>query len=55
VVIPKTTKVERLSENLQSYNFKLSEEEYLEIDKLANGARFFNPANWGSFLNAPLF
>jgi diketogulonate reductase-like aldo/keto reductase len=55
VVIPKTTKVERLSENLLSYNFKLSEEEYLEIDKLANGARFFNPANWGSFLNAPLF
>ena len=28
VVIPKTTKVERLSENLLSYNFKLSEEEY---------------------------
>jgi D-xylose reductase len=49
VVIPKTTKVERLSENLLSYNFKLSEEEYAEIDKLANGARFFNPINWGHY------
>jgi len=54
-VIPKTTKVERLSENFLSYNFKLSEEDYAELDKLANGARFFNPVNWGSYLNAPLF
>jgi len=55
VVIPKTTKVERLAENLQSHAFKLSQEEYEQVDKLACGARFFDPANWGSFLNAPLF
>ena len=55
VVIPKTTKAERLGENLQSYNFTLSKEEYEKIDSLENGARFFNPINWAGYLNAPLF
>ncbi len=55
IVIPKTTKKERLGENLQSYSFKLSDEDYSSIDALANGARFFNPIAWAGYLNAPLF
>jgi 2,5-diketo-D-gluconate reductase A len=55
IVIPKTTKKERLGENFQSYSFKLSDEDYSSIDALANGARFFNPIAWASYLNAPLF
>ena len=55
IVIPKTAKVERLSENLRVYDFELTKEEYEKIDELNCNARFFNPKNWASYLNAPLF
>ncbi len=42
VIIPKTTKVERLAENLQVYDFAMTEEEYQSISSLDKNARFFN-------------
>lgn len=42
VIIPKTTKVERLAENFQVYDFALTEEEYESISALNRNARFFN-------------
>ena len=43
IIIPKTSKVERLSENLHVYEFKLTEEEYASISGLDRNSRFFNP------------
>jgi diketogulonate reductase-like aldo/keto reductase len=43
VIIPKTTKVERLSENFNVYDFTLTDEEYASISALDRNARFFNP------------
>jgi len=43
VIIPKTTKVPRLEENLNVYDFKLTDEEYAAISALDKGIRFFNP------------
>ncbi|TNV77145.1 hypothetical protein FGO68_gene4147 [Halteria grandinella] len=42
-VIPKTAKVARLAENIQVWDFKLTEEEYESISGLNQDARFFNP------------
>jgi diketogulonate reductase-like aldo/keto reductase len=55
IVIPKTTKLERLTENLKCFDFTLTPEEYQAIDDLECNARFFNPKFWGQFLNAPMF
>jgi len=57
IVIPKTMNVARLGENLNCYDFKLSEEEYKAIDNLERGVRFFNPINWAgaTFNNAAYF
>ncbi len=43
IIIPKTSKVERLSENINVYDFTLTEEEYKQIDGLNKNARFFDP------------
>jgi diketogulonate reductase-like aldo/keto reductase len=43
VIIPKTTRVPRLEENLKVYDFKLTDEEYAAISALDKGIRFFNP------------
>lgn len=43
IIIPKTTKVERLAENHQVYDFTMTDEEYQSITKLGRGARFYNP------------
>jgi aldehyde reductase len=42
IIIPKTTKVERLSENFQVYDFSLTSEEYESISALNRNARFYN-------------
>lgn len=43
VIIPKTTKVDRLSENFNVFDFTLTDEEYASITGLDKNARFFNP------------
>ena len=43
IIIPKTTKKERLEENIKVYGFKLSEKDYDRISALDRGVRFFNP------------
>ena len=45
IVIPKTAKVERLSENFLCYDFTLTDEEYNQITKLDKEARLFNPVH----------
>ena len=47
IIIPKTTNPKRLPENLNCYGFKLTDEEYQSISALEQGARLFNPKNWG--------
>lgn len=43
IIIPKTSKVERLYENINVYNFKLTQEEYDQISALDKRARFYDP------------
>ena len=47
VVLVKTTKVERLTENLDSFRFALDEEDLKKIEELEQDARFYNPTNGG--------
>jgi len=44
IVIPKTSRVERLAENFNVYQLKMTDQEYESIAKLDKEARFFNPA-----------
>ena len=43
LIIPKTTKVERLQENFQVFDFSLTKEEYESISALDMNARLYNP------------
>ncbi len=43
LVIPKTTKVERLPENFQVFDFNLTDDEYKTISNLDRNARLYNP------------
>ena len=43
MIIPKTTKVQRLQENFQVFDFSLTKEEYESISALDMNARLFNP------------
>ena len=57
VIIPKTSKISRLHENLNVSDFNLTEEEYNSIDGLDKNMRFyntkyFNPTVWGKI---PMF
>ncbi|TNV77264.1 hypothetical protein FGO68_gene15619 [Halteria grandinella] len=56
-IIPKTTKVARLAENIQVWDFKLTEEEYESISGLNQDARFFNPKAFAAYgwNNMPYF
>lgn len=49
VIIPKTTKVERLAENHQVFDFELTEAEYDSITSLDRKARFFNPKAFAAY------
>jgi len=56
-VIPKTEKISRLQENLESVNLKLSEEDIEKLKKLNSNSRVVD-ANEKSnyfFKNVPLF
>ena len=57
MVIPKTTKIERLTPNFQVFDFTLSEEDYERINGLERGARFYNPKYYKEYgwNNAPYF
>lgn len=48
-IIPKTTKVARLAENFNVFDFTLSEEEYESISALNRNARFFNPKAFAAY------
>ncbi len=43
MVIPKTVKLERLGENIQIYDFTMTDDEYAAITSLDKNARLFNP------------
>jgi diketogulonate reductase-like aldo/keto reductase len=48
IVIPKTTKVGRLTENFDVYSLKMTEEDYEKISTMNKNARIFDPKfqNW---------
>jgi len=43
ILIPKTSKIGRLRENIVVFDFNLSEDEYSAITKLDKRARFYDP------------
>jgi len=43
LIIPKTANPARLSENLNCYQFKMTDEEYASISNLDKHIRFYNP------------
>ena len=45
-IIPKSIKPERLAQNIDIYNFTLSDEDMKSIDALDKHRRFNNPANY---------
>lgn len=49
IIIPKTSKIERLRENIQVYDFKMTDEEYDSISKLDKKARFYDPVLQSGF------
>lgn len=53
IVIPKTTKVARLEENFNCYNFKLTAEEYESIAALDKRARLYDTKYMDDFGNFP--
>lgn len=59
IVIPKTSKLERLAENINFLDFQLTEDEYHSIDALDQGIRFYDPKFWktatGLWQNIPYF
>ena len=56
-IIPKTSKVARLRENIQVYDFKMTKEEYESITALDINARFYDPETQTDFgwNNLPYF
>lgn len=57
IIIPKTSKVERLKENFNIFDFRMSEEDYNAIDSLDKNARFYDPLyfSYGIWKNWPYF
>jgi diketogulonate reductase-like aldo/keto reductase len=53
--IPKTIKVSRLAENLNCYDFKMTEEEYQRYEELDRNARFFDPRYIPGYGNTPYY
>eukprot|EP00357_Protocruzia_adherens_P004402 CAMPEP_0115021128 /NCGR_PEP_ID=MMETSP0216-20121206/30674_1 /TAXON_ID=223996 /ORGANISM="Protocruzia adherens, Strain Boccale" /LENGTH=304 /DNA_ID=CAMNT_0002393369 /DNA_START=8 /DNA_END=922 /DNA_ORIENTATION=- len=54
-VIPRTTKIERLTENFESLGFTLSEEDVEKINSLDTGVRAFDPAKNPKWHHCPIF
>lgn len=46
LVIPKTLTLKRLGENFNVFDFKLTEDEYNQINELDIKARFYNPISY---------
>ncbi len=46
VVLPKTGRIERLSENLHVYDFKISEEDTKRLEGLDKGLRTVDPLHF---------
>jgi diketogulonate reductase-like aldo/keto reductase len=46
VVIPKTVSINRINENMDVFNFKLSDLEIVEINKLNKNLRYVDPIEW---------
>jgi len=57
VLLTKTVTESRLAENIDCYNFKLTDEEYKKIDGLDQGAHFINPKVLDGYNcgNCPIF
>jgi len=55
VPLPKTGTASRLTENLNVFDFKLTEEEVKAVNKLETGVRICDPRQWPGFNNAPVF
>lgn len=53
--IPKTIKVSRLGENLNCYDFKMTDEEYEKYGDLDANARFFDPRFLPGYGNVPFY
>jgi diketogulonate reductase-like aldo/keto reductase len=51
-IVPKSTKVERMEENLAIFDFALSEEEMTAIGAMNKGRRFNDPAAFTPFMNS---
>jgi diketogulonate reductase-like aldo/keto reductase len=46
IVIPKSTKPERIDENSQVFDFELTDTEMLQLNKLNKNHRFVDPSGW---------
>lgn len=55
IPLVKTSRVERLPENMNVCDIELSEEEMGRIDALERGHRIFNPITWDGIRNMPYF
>jgi diketogulonate reductase-like aldo/keto reductase len=47
IPIPKSVTPERITENIQVYDFELSGEDIVKINKLNKNIRFIDSSNWG--------
>lgn len=55
IAIPKTVKTTRLGENLNVYDFKMTEEEYASYDELDRNARIFDPRFMPGYGEVPYY
>ena len=55
IPLPKTSRVERLPENINVCDIELTDEEVAQIDALEQGLRMFDPATWEGQRNMPYF
>ena len=54
ILIPKTSKKERLVENISIFDFTLSEEEMATISGLNKGKRYCDASTWGTEYEAAI-
>ena len=55
IPLTKTSRVERLPENMNVSDIELSEEEVAKIDALNKNIRMFDPISWAGQKNMPYF
>ena len=55
IPLPKTSRVERLPENINVCDIELTDDEVAQIDALEQGLRMFDPITWESQQNMPYF